>query len=174
MPRYSAPVKCKVCGETFIRELTDYVQDGPRRYSHRACVEKRGKEAQEEAEAEMQVYNYLKRIFKLQAITPGLHWQIKKFLQSGYDYRGIYKSLTYWFEVKHNKPNLENPNIGIIPFIYNTAHDYYSDILLAQFKNEAVPIIQEQETVWEVHIPPPQRHPKIKTQKLSIFGGDVL
>ena len=52
MPRYSAPVKCRVCGERFVRELTDYVQDGTNRYSHRACVEKRGAEAQAEMEAD--------------------------------------------------------------------------------------------------------------------------
>lgn len=171
---YSRPVKCRVCGETFIRELTDYVKDGTNRYSHRACVEKRGAEAQAEVQAETQVYDYLKKIFKLQATIPTLHWQIQKFLQSGYTYQGIYKALTYWFDVKHNKPNLTDPNIGIVPYIYNEAHNFYADLLLAQAKNDAVPIIQEQETVWEVHIPPPQRHPKIRTQKLSIFGGDVL
>ena len=174
MPRYSAPVKCKVCGERFIRELTDYVQDGTNRYSHRACVEKRGAEAQAETEAEMQVYDYLKKIFKIKSLTLSLKYQLKKFLQDNHNYREIYKALTYWFDVKHNKPNLENPNIGILPYVFKDAHNYYANLLLAKEKNDDIPIIPEEETVWEVHIPPPKPHPKIRLQKLQVFGGDDL
>lgn len=161
MPKYKPPVKCKFCGETFIRELTDYVVINSKRFAHKACYDKAVAEMTEEQRCEFQLTNYIKSIFKIDAIPQSVHFQLQNFRNKGYTNKGMLKALQYWFDVKHNKPT-SNITVGIIPYIYEDAHNYFKNLLIINEKNEAKPIVQEEEKVWEVHIPPPKRQPKIK------------
>ena len=58
---------------------------------------------------------------------------IKKFKdENGYSYSGMLKSLVYFYEVKKNPVDKANGSIGIIPFIYNDAYQYYYSLFVAQ------------------------------------------
>lgn len=45
-----------------------------------------------------------------------------------YTYSGMLKALVYFYEVKGNNKNKANGGIGIIPFIYKDAYNYYYNL----------------------------------------------
>jgi hypothetical protein len=42
-----------------------------------------------------------------------------------YTYSGIHRSLEYFYEVKGNSLDKANGGIGIVPFVYQDAYNYY-------------------------------------------------
>ena len=73
----------------------------------------------------------------------------------------------YFFEVKHNSIEHANGGIGIVPYIYNEAFNYYYTLWLANQKNETKDIAEYIPKVREITIPIPQR--KIKKRKIFSF-----
>lgn len=97
--------------------------------------------------------------------------RIQKQIQSYHDdknftYSGILKSLTYFFQVKGNSIEKANGGIGIVPYVYEDARNYYTAIWMAQQQNQNKPIEQWKPEIVEVHIPPPRR----KKQKNTRFS----
>ena len=45
------------------------------------------------------------------------------------------KTLIYWYEIKGNSTEKANGGIGIIPYVYKDASEYYYSIYLAQIAN---------------------------------------
>lgn len=74
--------------------------------------------------------------------------------------------MKYWFEVKHNDISKANGGIGIVPYIYNDAKNYYYAIWLAQEqnKNKIETIGRPKER--EVRI----RRPERRVKRLRKFG----
>lgn len=70
------------------------------------------------------------------------------------------KALIYFYEVQGNDKKKANGGIGIIPYIYRTAYEYYYSLWLANQKNEGKVIDDYKPQVIEVHIPSPQLNPK--------------
>ena len=65
-----------------------------------------------------------------------------------------------------------NGGIGIIPYVYEDARNYYTAMFMAQQQNKAKPIEQWQPEVVEIHIPPPVRKP-MRTTKFAFLDEDV-
>lgn len=76
----------------------------------------------------------------------------------------MHKSLKYFYEIKGNDIKKANGGIGIIPYVYKQAHDYYYALWEAQQKNESkIEIIQNFiPQVKEIKIQRPQLKPKKK------------
>ena len=83
--------------------------------------------------------------------------QIKDF-QKEYQYSlsGMLKSLIWFYEVKGNNPEKSNGGIGIIPYAYQDAYNYYYSLFVAQSQNATVNIQEITNKVKEVVIPPPE------------------
>ena len=84
-----------------------------------------------------------------------------------YTHSGILKALIYFFEIKGNSIDKANGGIGIVPYIYKDAYNYYYAQWQAQQKNIHKPIQQYIPQVKEIVIPPPQR--QIKKRKQFTF-----
>ena len=131
-------VKCPKCGETFDRDIIQAVRINGRRYGHAKCypdnnnfvplVEKKISE-------EQKIKNYAKSILKEQYVAARVNKQIKDFLAEGYTASGILKTLIYWYEIKHNDISKAMGGIGIVPYVYNQALDYYYNLYLAEMAN---------------------------------------
>lgn len=131
-------VKCPKCGETFDRDIIQAVRINGRRYGHAKCypdnnnfvplVEKKISE-------EQKIKNYAKSILKEQYIAARVNKQIKDFLAEGYTASGILKTLIYWYEIKHNDISKAMGGIGIVPYVYKQALDYYYNLYLAEMAN---------------------------------------
>lgn len=68
--------------------------------------------------------------------------QMMKFKSQGMPYRGQLLTLKYFYEVKKNSTKKSNGSIGIIPFVYSEAANYYAQIEHKQ--KEIGEIIQKQ------------------------------
>ena len=131
-------VKCLKCGETFDRDIIQTVRINGRRYGHAKCypdnnnfvplVEKKISE-------EQKIKNYAKSILKEQYVAARVNKQIKDFLAEGYTASGILKTLIYWYEIKHNDISKAMGGIGIVPYVYKQALDYYYNLYLAEMAN---------------------------------------
>lgn len=53
----------------------------------------------------------------------------------GYSYTGMARTLIYYYEKLGNDPRSSNGSVGIIPYIYDKAYDYYYNVWLRQQQN---------------------------------------
>lgn len=129
-------VICKHCGERFDRDKEEAVAVSARRYVHKKCyeayIEAVGKEEQDLLELE----EYIKKLFKEPYVNAKIKKQIRDFKKDyKYSYSGILKTLTWWYDIKKNSIEKSNGGIGIVPFVYQDAFDYYYRLYLAEVAN---------------------------------------
>ena len=168
-------VKCPICGEQFYREDEPFIKI-KNRYIHKKCYEaKENEKTEEEKEYELLI-EYIKKLFGVQTLTVKINRQIKDLTSKGYSYKGIRKTLIYWFEIKGNSIEKANGGIGIIPYIYEQALVYWRSIWEAQQYNQQVQNIVKETPVREVHITSQERKPMKIIRRLFTFleeEGDV-
>jgi hypothetical protein len=152
-----ANVKCKVCGEIFDRNAEKAVAVGGRRYAHAQCAE--GYEPVQEEQDIAKLHAYLKDLFKSGYNYQVLNRQIETYIKTGdYTYSGILKTLIYWYDIKKNSLEKSNNRIGIVPYVYDEAREYYYNLYLANEINKDKDLTKYKEPeVIEVKIKPPMR-----------------
>ena len=139
-----------------------------RRYAHISCAEKQQKEKTKEELDKEELENYIKQLFGITQLTPKIKKQIKKYIkEENYSYSGIRRSLVYFYEIKHNYLEKSNDGIGIVPWVYSDAYNYYYNLWLAQQKNQDKNIDDYKPKEIVITIPPPER--KIKKKTLFSF-----
>ena len=161
-------VKCYYCGEKFDRDKTEWVKVTSNRYAHKNCaLTKEEIQSQEEKDKEA-LNEYIIKLFKLDFVEPRIQKQISKYREEyNYTYSGILKSLKYFYEIKGNPIEKANGGIGIVPYVYKRAFDYYYALWQAQQKNVDKQIEQYVPVIKEITIQNPQRN--IKKRKLFSF-----
>lgn len=82
-----------------------------------------------------------------------------------YTYSGMLKALVYFYEIKGNNKNKANGGIGIIPFIYKDAYNYYYNLWMIQQSNKDKNVIDYVPKLKEIKIPIPKKEPR----KRSVF-----
>lgn len=92
------------------------------------------------------LWYYIYRLFgQVEEDKPVSDWnitQMMKFKRQGMPYRGQLLTLKYFYEVRKNSIQKSNGSIGIIPFVYDEARQYYSK--LEQKQKEIGDMIQKQ------------------------------
>lgn len=158
-------VKCLYCGETFDAKADeqDIVWFKPRtnRYAHIKCSEERQEEDKITDEEFDALYRYVKEqqgknfnFVQFQRVTSS--W--KK--DYGYTYSGMLKSLLYFYEVKGNsKEKFREGSIGIIPFCYTQAYNYYYDIYVASQRAGTGTYNSEAKREIEIDAPAAKKEP---------------
>ena len=158
-------VKCKYCGMQFDRNAEPFVEVSARRYAHKACAEKHQAAIPQDEQDYAALETYIKKIFKEDNINIRIRKQIKDFRQEyDYTYSGMLKTLYWWYEIKGNSTEKANGGIGIIPFIYKDACNYYYNLYLAQEANENKEIKKQE--IKEITIISPQAERK----KVKLFS----
>ena len=158
-------VKCAYCQNSMSKKDTDCIMIGNNKYVHRACQELEEKREKTDKE---QLEDYIKELFNITYIDPRIRAQIKKYVEEfNYSYSGIKKALIYHYEIKHGDRSKANGGIGIVPFVYENAYNYYYSLWLAKQKNKDIKIEQYTQKVKEIVIPRPQT--KIKKRPLFTF-----
>lgn len=160
-------VKCLYCEKKFDRDKMPYIQVG-RRYAHKECSMTAEERKTQEEQDKQDLDNYIIQLLKIDYIDARIRKQIKTYIEeNNYTYSGIKKALIYFYEVKGNSIEKANGGIGIVPFIYKDAFNYYYALWQAQQQNKDKVIVDYQPKVIEVVIPRPQR--KVKQRKLFTF-----
>lgn len=116
-------VKCSYCGNGVLK--TDAKRHKNKNY-HAECLE-----IQLEKE---DLTEYICKLFSLKAPGPRIYTQIKTFFEkySNYTYKGIKQALVYFYEVQKKPIDKANQGIGIVPYVYDSAQEYYNNISLRQ------------------------------------------
>ena len=163
---------CKICGKQFDRNAEQAVIAGPRRYAHQKCLptgELVPMENPIDPERD-KLNNYIINLLGKDYNAARVKKQIKDFKEQGMSYSGMLKSLIYFYEVKGNSKEKANGGIGIVPFVYKDAYNYYYDLFMAQQRNEnKKPFI---ERVREIIIKPPKVEKPVKLFDLDKELGD--
>ena len=164
-------VKCLYCGQIFDRDKVPFIQVSKRRYAHKECsISEDEKKLQENKDRE-ELYDYIMKLFNISFVDPKIQKQIKKYIEeNNYTYSGIKKALVYFFEIKGNSIEKANGGIGIVPYVYTQAYNYYYSLWLAQQKNEDKVVQEYIPKVKEIVIPIPEKNPRKK--KLFSFLDD--
>lgn len=159
-------VKCLYCGKTFDAETEDFVKPNSNRYAHAACYQLK----QEEENKKNELIDYIVKLFDLKTPGPVIYRQIKNYKTNPeYNYTddGILKALKYFYEIKKGDKSKANAQLGIVPYIYNEAQEYFNSLEIINKLNAEV--LKKNEFKYEVEkvtIPSPQRH----EQKRNLFS----
>lgn len=160
-------VKCPICGKTFDRDKVPFVQVSARRYAHKECSMSEDERKAQEIKDKEELDNYIMSLFKMTYVDARIQKQIKKYVdENNYTYSGIKKALVYFFEIKGNSIEKANGGIGIVPYVYQQAYNYYYSLWLAQQKNEDKVVEEYVPIVKEIIIPVPER----KVRKRPLFS----
>lgn len=161
-------VTCIYCKKKFDRDKFPFVQISQRRYAHKECSAANDEKLKQEEADKIALENYIMKLLGEEYITPRVRKQMNTYIeQYQYTYSGMRKALIYFYEVKGNSVEKANGGIGIIPYVYKDAFNYYYSIWEANQKNE-VKLIEEYVPEEQIiHISPPER--KIKKRKLFSF-----
>ena len=155
-------VKCFYCGQIFDRDKEDFVLVGARRYAHKNCADKGEKIKSPEEKDLDTLETYIKKLFNVSYIDARIKKQIQKYKKEyNYSYSGMLKTLIWWFEIKGNSIEKANGGIGIIPYVYQEACNYYYALYLAQIANEDKEIIDyiPQQITIEIESPQSKARP---------------
>ena len=117
----SRKVKCPEC-ETFNhKEETIYHQ---KRYYCKICYNNKTKESQHYKD----LISYICNLYEIEAPSGFILVQIKKFKeQFNYTYKGIELTLEYFYEIKTNNTPEAGQGLGIIPYVYEEAKQFFVD-----------------------------------------------
>ena len=156
-----AYVKCLYCGQRFNRNDLNIKtkQVSARRYAHLSCWEKYVNNLTKEEKDEQDFYNYVKQLFGDDynyILTKKLAERYIK--ENKYTYSGMLKSLKWFYEKEGHPIEDSNGTIGIIPYIYKKAEQYYYKLFLAKKRNQEVKINTEK--TKEIFITSPRKDNK--------------
>ncbi len=156
-------VTCTICKKRFDRDKYPAVLISTRRYAHASCAGALSEEqAQKEKDREA-LEQYIIQLFKLEHMDGRITLQIKKFMQDyDYTYSGILRTLKYFYEVKQNDLSKSNNGIGIVPWVYQEAYNYYYNQWLLKQKNVDKNIEEYTPNYIDITIKDPIRQQKKK------------
>lgn len=155
------PVICYYCKKKFDRDKYPFIQINTKRYAHSECANKgeKDKKALEE---------YIKQLFNIDKINSKIDKQISSFVKEyGFSYSGIHRALYYHYAIKNGSIEKSNNGIGIVPYIYQEAYNYFYAIWEAQQINKDKEINQYIPQIKEIEIPTPTT--RVKKRKLFSF-----
>ena len=155
-------VICPQCSKSFYREDEEYIHY-KNRYYHKDCYNIISKVTKEKQELE----DFIKELFNLDNLSPLIKKQIKEYHENedyNYSYSGMKKTLDYFFNVKKGDKT-KSRGIGIIPFIYQEAKQYYYNLFLIEEKNAGVTI---NSNIINIEIKKPIRNPLTKVHKIVL------
>ena len=130
------PVKCSVCGKTFDRDIVPCVKTTGRRYAHASCAESLSQEAIQEQQDENAFWDYVKKIYGSGYNYILIKKQVDKFKQEyNYSFSGMFKTL-YWFYTINEGNVKDCHGVGIIPYVYEEAKEYFYHLYQTKEKNK--------------------------------------
>ena len=166
----AAYVKCLYCEQQFNRNDPNIeVKKVGRRYAHLQCWEQHMANMTKEEKDEMAFYVYVQQLFGSEynyTLTKKLAERYHT--ESNYTYSGMLKTLKWYYEKEGHSLDKSNGSIGIIPYVYQQALNYYYNLYKAQLINQEKDIQQiSQPQIREITIQSPtvyQKPPKLWLQ----------
>lgn len=162
---------CRVCKQK-IQAQEDYIMPSRNYYYHKNCYERWKSSAPiNDEEYVPLIYDFISRELKKEYDYFVCEAQRKKFLKDKMTNKGIYFSLKYFYDIKKQDWEKGHGGIGIVPYIYKTATEYWANQeqktkgLLASIVKNAQMLKEEEKPVVVVHKKKKER----KTYKISDY-----
>ena len=153
-------VICQYCKGKFDRDKEPFVQVSDRRYAHKLCAEKNQIQKTQKEKDYDALVNYIENLFGIGYVSAKVAKQIKDFRETyNYTYSGILGTLVYWYEVKGATIDQANGGIGIVPYVYEQAKEYYQTINRANELNAGVTSYKLQYKEIEIYAPRSEEKP---------------
>ena len=130
-------VICLYCKQQFNRDKEPFKKVTSRRYAHKECYENYLKNMTKEEKDMIDFYEYVKNLFKEDynyILTKKLAEKYVR--ENNYTYSGMLKTLKWYYEKEGHSIEKSNGSIGIMPYIYNQALNYYYTLYQAQLVNK--------------------------------------
>ena len=155
-------ITCKYCKKVFNKKEEEYIQITNSTYAHLKCAELEAKREKTDAE---KLDDYIMKLFNYDYVPPRAKKQINQYIQEyNYTYSGILKALVYFYEVKGGDREAAHDGIGIVPFVWQDAYNYYYNLWLAKQKNEDKDLSRFIPQTVEIRITSPEREPHKKSR----------
>lgn len=119
-------VSCGLCKIKFDRraEPSEFISG---KWHHERCAI--------QVHQKKELYRYICTIFNLKAPGPINFSMINKMVkEKGYTYVGIKNALKYHYEIKNGEVEKSEERIGIVPYVYDEAQNYFSNLSKKQDK----------------------------------------
>ena len=130
-------VICYYCKQIFDRDKEEFVKVSDRRYAHKKCAEQQDAAATQIEKDKAAFWACVKEIFGAKYNYVMINQQAQNFIEKyNYTWSGMTKSLQWFFNIKHGSKEDGNGGIGIIPYVYDKAKEYYYAIYLAELNNK--------------------------------------
>ena len=153
-------VKCIYCNEYFDKNKEPFIQMGDS-FSHKYCHEGQFKYEASINQDKEALHEYLKNLFGSNYNYDQLDKQMTKYYKEfNFKYSGMLGTLKYFFEVRENSIEKSHYRIGIIPYVYEEARDYYKKIKEINLKNQNKQVKNYTPTEREIVISSPKKHPQ--------------
>lgn len=135
---------CRICKEKINKEKDDWIMPSNLYYYHRKCYEDwKASTPVTDREYKSFIYDFISRDLKVSYDYHMIEAQINKFVKENKcTIKGIFFTLKYFYEVKKNDWDKGHGGIGIVPFVYNEACNYW--ILREKESNGIVAQIERQ------------------------------
>lgn len=122
---------CRVCKQEIDKTLDDWIMPSKNYYFHKSCYGnfKDAKEIKTDKDYEPLIFDYIARDLKVSYDYYKIKAQINQFVKDGMTCKGILFTLKYYYD-RYGKDNWERGygGIGIVPYCYKEATDYWVNI----------------------------------------------
>lgn len=133
--------KCVICDKNFDRQKISCVKIG-NRYAHEKCALANPKKTKELFDRE-DFFACVKIIYGPKYEYQMINRQAENFIKTyGYTWYGMTKSLQWFYFVNNGTTEKSNDGVGIIPYVYDKAKEYYKEVDATQKKNEKIELRQ--------------------------------
>lgn len=178
--------KCPGCGGTVTPSLTGDVVAPNRRHWHPNCYEAYLKKPKKKTvsvssddpikklsippEAE-NLFFYCKRVYGLDFNAPIFTRQLKALQSEGFSIPEISATIKWFYEIERKSPQEVKTPLGMIPYAYKEAMDYYREIQKAVSANEGKVLTES--PPQEVVIQSPTREQK-RSRRFKFLEEEVI
>ena len=121
--------KCRICHQPIDKNNNDWCMPSQNFYYHTKCyTDWRASQPMEDNEWIPMIYDFLARDLKVSYNWWLCDSQRKKFIKENKcTNKGIYFTLKYFYEVKKNAWDKGHGGIGIVPYTYKEATEYWTE-----------------------------------------------
>ena len=121
-------VKCQYCQQMVDKDVSVRFED--KNFHEKCCQDYKDRK---------KIYKYVAHLFGFKSENrpgPVIISQLKNFMEKYpyYTYEGILNALTYFYDVKKGSKKKASEGIGIVPYVYDEAQEYYQKLNYKQEK----------------------------------------
>lgn len=146
---------CYYCGETFDITKEEFRMATVNRYAHVECY---NKNYNPDDDFIPEIYDFLKEEVLISYDFLQCEKQRKLFITKfGYTNEGILNALKYFYKVKKQSPEKSGNRIGIVPYVYSEAKEYYETLEKKQKQLTKIVNKQQKQKAKVVNIALPEK-----------------